>query len=105
MEGVEILSTIRDTSGLWFGIILFGFLSILCVIGVWAEDAVKKKIIAAILSVVCLLSVYGCIYGIYNIKPEYQVLISDDVGYKEFTEKYEVIGVKGKVYTVKNRYE
>ena len=34
---------------------------------------------------------------------EYKVTISDEVGFNEFTEKYEIISQDGKIYTVRER--
>lgn len=37
--------------------------------------------------------------------PQYKVIISDSVSYNEFTEKYNVLEVEGKIYTVIDKVE
>lgn len=37
--------------------------------------------------------------------PQYKVIISDSVSYNEFAEKYDVLEVEGKIYTVIDKVE
>ena len=41
-----------------------------------------------------------CIPSLYNHKTQYYVTISDEVNFKEFTEKYEIVETKGDIYIV-----
>lgn len=60
----------------------------------------------------CLLvgMVFAAFIGIISLKPtdkinyiEYEVLVDDSVSFTEFTEKYEIIKQKGKIYVIREK--
>ena len=115
MEGITFLnSTVIMTlhpSGL--SLIIFGllilFLSFIIAIFVLITDSCYSigYIIVKSLSLIgIIISLGGLLYG--GINPvenytQYDVLISEDINFQEFYDKYEVIEVKGQIYTIKER--
>lgn len=57
-------------------------------------------IICVILSIVC-----GCLTPKEKHETRYQVTVDDSVSMNEFQDKYEIIEIEGKIYTVKERVE
>lgn len=55
-------------------------------------------IISAVLITATVITT--CIPSLYEQKTQYYVTISDEVNLKEFTEKYEIIEIKGDIYIV-----
>lgn len=67
------------------------------------DDALVNASLATIIISLVLIGATGvtvCIPSLYEQKTQYYVTISDEVGYKEFIEKYEVIERKGDIYIV-----
>lgn len=64
----------------------------------WKEFAIFIACVA--LSIVC-----GCLIPEDEYETRYQVTIDDSVSMNEFQNKYEIIEVEGKIYTVKERVE
>ena len=58
-------------------------------------------IISAVLIMATVVTV--CIPSLYKQQTQYYVTISDEVNYKEFVEKYEVIECKGDIYIVEEK--
>lgn len=70
------------------------------------EDAlVNASLATIIISLVLIIAtvVTFCIPGLYEQKTQYYVTISDEVSYKEFIEKYEIIETKGDIYIVEEK--
>ena len=77
---------------------------------VWlAIDAVKKKnsnyvgtiVLASIELILCLVLLAGIIYKTNLFYRNLVVTISDDVGFNEFTSRYEIISKEGDLYTIR----
>lgn len=111
MDGVIILNSYEYLTN--FGSILL--MSILCVWSLaaaivalfallkygcdsWKEFAIL--VIGVALSIVC-----GCLVPEDKYETRYQVTVSDSVSMNEFQNKYEIIEVEGKIYTVRERVE
>ena len=62
----------------------------------WKEFAIL--IICVLLAIVC-----GCLIPEDKYETRYQVTINDSVSMNEFQNKYEIIEVEGKIYTVRER--
>lgn len=70
------------------------------------DDALENASIATIfISLVLVIAtvVTVCIPSLYKQKTQYYVTISNEVSYKEFTEKYEIIETKGNIYIVEEK--
>ena len=111
MNGVIILNNYEYLTN--FGSILL--MSILCV---WFLAAaivslfilLKNKcnswkgfvilVIGGALSIIC-----GCLIPEDKYETRYQVIIDDSVSMNEFQDKYEIIEMEGKIYTVRERIE
>lgn len=57
-------------------------------------------IICVILTIVC-----GCLTSKEKHETRYQVTVDDSVSMNEFQDKYEIIKMEGKIYTVRERVE
>ena len=109
MEGVTILNTVEfsNSDGILFLIVCaIGLITtIICMIALFKDGDLVKGVLAAIISAAfasCLLFV-----AFVMIHPpesdEYEVIISDEVSFSEFTAKYEIIEQRGKIYVVRER--
>ena len=111
MNGVEILNTIYEYGSLIsevYAILFTGAALILAIIGglTTSYDAVQK-----ILATLAMFAVIGMIVSFIGslidteeiIGTKYQVVISEEVKFNEFVERYEIISQDGKIYTVKER--
>lgn len=119
MNGITVLSVGEYTQtigGVWtIGAVLllvFGILTlILGAMAFFASDTAG-----------CFVGVFACFIGgcmiassIQEYKnsgpqisiPQYKVIVSDSVPYNEFVEKYNVLDIEGKIYTIidKEEYE
>ena len=111
MNGVTILNSYESLTN--FGSILL--MSILCawflaaaIVALfallkygcdsWKEFAIL--IICMVLAIVC-----GCLIPEDKYETHYQVTVDNSVSMNEFQNKYEIIEVEGKIYTVRERVE
>lgn len=114
LEGIEILNQIEittkpDWAAICGAISLF-MLSIF-VVAMFISIAKDKEIVVTITFILMILSIVAVItfLALYeNIKVptgkyEYQVTIDKSVSMTEFYEKYEIIDVEGKIYTIKEK--
>lgn len=111
MDGVTILNEVMVENCLAcniIGIVLFSIIFILAVVTVilgFSYDEIGLIVSGFILGIICIL---GSIYAISDMNTssykKYEVTISDDVSFKDFTDKYEIIGQRGEIYVVKERY-
>jgi len=111
MEGVTILSetVTRDMS--IFGCIvlicigvIFLVVGIICIILSIREGAASLVIVSAVIIIAGVA--FGAIGMVHlSDKPYtvYKVTIDDDVSFKEFNEKYEIIKQDGLIYEVKEK--
>ena len=111
MDGVIILNSYESLTN--FGSILL--MSILCAwflaVAVVALFALLKygcdswKEFAILVVCVVLFIVCGCLIPEDKYETRYQVTVDNSVSMNEFQDKYEIIEVEGKIYTVKERIE
>ena len=111
MDGVIILNSYESLTN--FGSILL--MSILCA---WFLAAAIAALFALLkygcdswkefaILVVCivLFIVCGCLIPEDKYETRYQVTVNDSVSMNKFQDKYEIIKVEGKIYTVRERVE
>lgn len=105
LNGIEVLNWeyINKDFPTWLlGIVvLFLMVGVCCLFG----ENFRMKLIGLISSLCCLICfICGIVYckEPSDIK-QYQVTISDDVSMVEFNEKYDVIKVEGKIYTIREK--
>ena len=111
MDGVIILNSYESLTN--FGSILL--ISILCAwffaVAIVALFALLKYgcnswkepaflVICVVLTIVC-----GCLIPEDKYETHYQVTVDNSVSMNEFQNKYEIIEVEGKIYTVRERVE
>ena len=111
MNGVIILNSYESLTN--FGSILL--ISILCAwffaVAILALFALLKYgcnswkapaflVICVVLTIVC-----GCLIPKDKYETRYQVTVDNSVSMNEFQNKYEIIEVEGKIYTVRERVE
>ena len=102
LNGIEVLNKVEMYKE--FPMILCIPIVVFSVIGIcfMFEDGLKNKLLA-ILFLLCFLISLIC--GIIITEQpsgviQYQVTISDNVSMVEFNERYEVIKVEGKIWTI-----
>ena len=111
MNGVIILNNYEYLTN-------FGSISLMSILCVWFLAAaivslfilLKNKcnsqkefvilVIGGALSIIC-----GCLIPEYKYETRYQVTVDNSVSMNEFQDKYEIIEVEGKIYTVRERVE
>lgn len=112
IPGIEVLSqeVIKADSGSAILAIVIGSLVailiiVLGIVAIYDEEPIMLIPIGLMSILAALFITIGI--SELNEKPytEYKVLISDDVSWNEFNEKYEVIEQEGKIYTIKERAE
>lgn len=110
MNGVTILNSYEylTNSGNFAGsIILFiGFLGASIVIFIELLNHRSKGFgmeYAILIAFVALTITVGCLIPKKKYETQYQVTVDDSVSMNEFQNKYEIIKVEGKIYTVKER--
>lgn len=64
----------------------------------WKEFAIL--VVCVVLFIVC-----GCLVPEDKYETRYQVTVDDSVSMNEFQNKYEIIEVEGKIYTIRERVE
>ena len=111
MDGVIILNSYESLTN--FGSILL--MSILCAqflaAAIVALFALLKygcdswKEFAILVVCVVLFIVCGCLIPEDKYETHYQVTVDNSVSMNKFQDKYEIIEVEGKIYTVKERVE
>ena len=75
---------------------LFALLKYLC--DSWKEFAIL--VVCVVLFIVC-----GCLIPEDKYETHYQVTVDNSVSMNEFQNKYEIIEVEGKIYTIRERVE
>ena len=112
MDGVTILNTITsnecgELAGTMLLIGAFAFLiSVLMrIISYTGDDSNKSIILCVTFFIVSLIStVIGIILASNSTEiTTYEVIISEEVSFKDFTSKYEIIEQRGEIYIVKER--
>ena len=110
MNGVIILNsyeTLTNASGILFVFIwglVFAVLT-LCFLYLFIKD--NHSISTAIFIIIAgaLAVILFCNIPEKKLETRYQVTVDDSVSINEFQNKYEIIEVEGKIYTVRERVE
>jgi len=110
MEGLEILS-VSDAMpvgiSVLLGILCFAVIALstyLLVDSIMEGSGVEVITSLAFIGIGMFLS--GVIVSeIFSPTPIYKVLVDDSVSMKEFYDKYEILSVEGKIYTIKPKGE
>ena len=112
MDGVTILNTITENECgeiaeimLLIGIFAFLISVLMHIISYIGDDSNKPTILCVTFFIVSLIStVIGIILASNSTEiTTYEVAISDEVSFKDFTSKYEIIEQRGEIYIVKER--
>lgn len=115
MEGVTILNEIVSSKDdvILPLIIFIGFMIIPIIIGIFAIYKNHKEyngniivdIVASFFIIMPIFLIISVIQSIndYEASTTYEVIISDDVSFVEFNEKYKIIEQRGEIYVVKER--
>lgn len=116
MNGIEILSeqAVYQVDFLWWLFFLFtgiGFvIGLIVAIKEWVDfgwDANMLYFMLMTTIVGAWVGVLGIIFSEHETDIvdhiEYKVIVSEDVNFNEFMNKYEVVDQDGKIYTVKDR--
>ena len=102
LNGIEVLNTINMYKE--FPMVLVIPIVVFLVLGVCFifEDGLKTKLLAILFLICCLISIISglLINSQLSGVVQYQVTISDNVSMVEFNERYDVISVQGKIYTI-----
>lgn len=68
--------------------------------------AKSSLVISMVVVIVFGINIMTIVFDAYNtVCTKYKVAIDDSVGFKEFTNRYEVISSDGDIYTVKEKLE
>ena len=117
MDGVTILNTITEnvsnTAGLLVVILIFSIVEIiLSIIGIILCSNKFSEFNGFVIAYI-IIGIAGISFFIVSIlelnappqEPQtlYEVTISDEVSFKDFTSKYEIIEQRGEIYIVKER--
>ena len=112
MDGVTILNTITENEcGEIAGIMLllgaFAFLIfiLIYIISHISDDSNKPITLCVTFLIVSLIStVIGIILASNSTEiTTYEVIISEEVSFKDFTSKYEIIEQRGEIYIIKEK--
>lgn len=109
INGVTILNSYECLTNT-FPIVLFIFLCAnFCTISIimlstllWDKDNSWKRFTLLIICI-ALTIVFGCLIPEKKLETHYQVTIDNSVSMNEFQNKYEIIEVEGKIYTIRER--
>jgi hypothetical protein len=105
MPGIEVLNIIEITKTpiyMWILLIVVGFLTMAFVANCDATEI--KNFIISMIGLVAIIGIW--LAGMIIAEPvgyKYEVLIDEEVNLVEFYEKYEILEVEGKIYTIKER--
>ena len=112
MDGVTILNTFNSSGDFVLGIVLLILGTfVLCVTifsAVCSYEQKEKFNVLTFFSIFLAVTTFVfIIIGIINLAnldaTTYEVTISDEVSFKDFTSKYEIIEQRGEIYIVKER--
>lgn len=118
MDGVTILSVgeyVESIGGAWsitsVLLLIFGFLLLFLGVAVFSESKTPSVFMVGILTL--FMSGFITIAAAQKYKsngptiniPRYKVTVSDSVSYNKFVEKYNVLEVEDKIYTVIDKVE
>lgn len=110
MEGLEILS-VSDTMpagiGILLGVLCFGVIALSTYL--LADSIMEGSGVGVIISLV-FIGIGMFLSGVVASEtfcptPTYKVLVDDSVSMNEFYDKYEILNVEGKIYTIELKGE
>lgn len=113
MNGVTILNTIHESNVAEIVVgIVFALVSIVClawIVHIIIEERDCYDIILWVLTVILIAALlFGVVAGILSIvhattvdEIAYEITIDENVSFKEFNEKYEIVEQRGDIYVVK----
>lgn len=107
LNGVEVLNKVEMYKK--FPIILIIPMMVFLVLSmvISFEDGLKNKLISILFAICSMISIVTGF--VINSQPsgitQYQVTIDESVSMVEFNERYEVIEVEGKIYTIVEKEE
>ena len=105
MPGIEVLNTIETTTTpTWFIIIVSSCALFTLVYAFFGDGENIAQAILALTSALAFL-IFIVLAPMFTIPNgiQYQVLIDEEVNLIEFNEKYEILDIEGKIYTIKER--
>lgn len=109
MAGIEILNSFQVPIGYTFNWVAAGIIfGIFLIVGIWGCSPFQHQIwpiliVALIFGFLCG-GLAGCGFHTPNeFETHYEVLLSDEIPLTEFLEEYEIIGQKGKIYTIREK--
>lgn len=112
MDGVTILNTFNSSGDFVLGIVLLilgSFVLCVTIFGAVCSYEQKEKFnVLTFFSIFLAVTTFVfIIIGIINLAnldaTTYEVTISDEVSFKDFISKYEIIEQRGEIYIVKER--
>lgn len=115
MNGVEILNQTNiyckeGDFGIFWLMLGFGlFAGLILAILEWKDGFIASGILAIVIGLVCgiFFGIIGYVASIDTTDKlshvEYKVIVSDEVNFTDFMEKYEIVDQEGQIYTVKER--
>lgn len=114
LEGIEVLNqTEITTKAEWISIAVMICTVLMIIFGITAiiAAALNKDIFTIVMFILTVISaIVILIFIILDIKTnvptgkyEYQVTINNNVSMTEFHEKYEIVKVEGKIYTIREK--
>lgn len=107
LDGITVLHTyetingIEAVIGVWLAFILLTAFAIYAWI-LWTNRRTKAHfIVTIIVTLLCIISLFGT-FSIHTTKDTYyKVLIGPEVSYRDFAANYEVIEIEGEIYTIR----
>lgn len=115
MNGVEILNQTNIyckelNSGIFWLVLGLGlFAGLVLAILEWRDGFIASGILDIVIGLICgaFFGIIGYVASIDTTDElshvEYKVIVSDEVSFTDFMEKYEIIDQEGQIYTVKER--
>jgi len=107
LEGVNLLYTFEQTTGIWLVVGVWIGLALLIgsMIYSWIITSKNQTIPHLLISIVVSVMCLGCFIGAVNVHTTtetlHKVTIDNSVSYREFTYYYEVVDVEGEIYTIR----
>lgn len=110
MEGITIINQTEIVKPniifIILGIVLILISGIVCSILFLKKDGnlfYLALLVGTIIIIIPVSTFFSMRYSVPTGKYEYQVTIDDSVSINEFYEKYEIVEVNGKIYTIREK--
>lgn len=105
MPGIEILNSVEMTTLPTWAIIIIILSIFICLSFLFfgeGDNAVQGFLVILSVLAIFIIILISPVISIPN-GTKYQVLIDEEVNLVEFNEKYEILDIEGKIYTIKER--